>query len=550
MLKLLRMEKFKVELLVVGIGLFLYGIVLMSDSLKSFAGDKLRDFIDKYTSKPWQGILVGAGMTALIQSSTATTTITVGLVRAGVMSLEQAVGIIIGANIGTTFTAVLISLNIEIIAPYLICLGAFILMFAGKKKTKDIAGILIGFGCLFYGISLVGDTASVLKEYQGFRNFISIFFNNPLLGLVGGIVLTIVLQSSAATIGLLQIFYEAGTINLTTLLPFLFGSNIGTCLTVFLVSINGNVSSRRTSFVHLIFNTLGTLLGMIFLGQFASFINYLAASWNIAPMMQIAIVHIIFNVVTAILVYPFIKQLCALTKLIVPGEEPKKLELDISQLDATRFAVPTAGLTVAYNYIKILKDLVLSNVKDTEKYVMAKKAKSDAMEELRQTESLIDKLEKSIVKFLTGLQVDQLSDAGLKQHRFYLSLSKNLERMGDLTINIAEFGQMIQEDTKGTMSLEAYQELKTLFNLFYEMLDTTFKYVDTDDYLLYDKLLINEDNMDNLEFQYRENHFTRMSTGKCTSTVGSSVYADMLSNIERMGDHCCNIARDIFEKGK
>ena len=521
----------------------------MSDSLKSFAGDKLRDFIDKYTSKPWQGILVGAGMTALIQSSTATTTITVGLVRAGVMSLEQAAGIIIGANIGTTFTAVLISLHIDQIAPFLICIGAFILMFASKKKTKDIAGILIGFGCLFYGISLVGDTASVLKDYQGFQDFISIFFNNPLLGLIGGIILTIVLQSSAATIGLLQIFYEVGTINLPTLLPFLFGSNIGTCLTVFLVSINGNVSSRRTSFVHLIFNTFGTILGMIFLGQLVNFISYLASEFNIQPMLQIAIVHIIFNVVTAIIVYPFIKQLCKLTKYIVPGEEPKKRELDINQLDAKRFLVPSTGLTVAYNYLLILRDLIKENVTDTSKYVQTKKAKNDNLEELRQTESLIDKLEKAIVKFLTELQIEQLSDEGLKQQRFYLSLSKNLERIGDLTINIAEFTQMIHEDTSGELSNEAYIELDDLFKLFFEMLDYTFQYIDSKDYQLYDKILIDEEKLDNLEYQYRENHFTRMSKGKCTSPVASSVYADMLSNLERMGDHCCNIARDLFERG-
>ena len=474
----------------------------MSDSLKSFAGDKLRDFIDKYTSKPWQGILVGAGMTALIQSSTATTTITVGLVRAGVMSLEQAAGIIIGANIGTTFTAVLISLHIDQIAPFLICIGAFILMFASKKKTKDIAGILIGFGCLFYGISLVGDTASVLKNYQGFKDFISIFFNNPLLGLVGGIILTIVLQSSAATIGLLQIFYEAGTINLATLLPFLFGSNIGTCLTVFLVSINGNVSSRRTSFVHLIFNALGTILGMIFLGQLVNFISYLSTAWNVQPMMQIAIVHIIFNVATAILVYPFIKQLCKLTKLIVPGEEPKKRELDITQLDAKRFLVPSTGLTVAYNYILVLRDLIKENVADTAKYVQSKKAKKDALEELRQTESLIDKLEKAIVKFLTELQIESLSEEGQKQQRFYLSLSKNLERIGDLTINIAEFNQMIQEDDKGSLSKEAYVELDDLFNTFFTMLDNTFQYIDTKDYLLYDKILIDEEKLDNNEYKY------------------------------------------------
>lgn len=543
------MGDFKLELLVVGIGLFLYGIVLMSDSLKSFAGDKLRDFIDKYTSKPWQGILAGAGMTALIQSSTATTTITVGLVRAGVMSLEQAVGIIIGANIGTTFTAVLISLNIEIIAPYLICIGAFIFMFANKKKIKDIGGILIGFGCLFYGIGLVGDTASVLKEFPGFQDFISIFFNNPFLGLLGGIILTIVLQSSAATIGLLQIFYEAGTINLSTLLPFLFGSNIGTCLTVFLVSINGNVSSRRTSFVHLIFNAFGTLLGMLFINQLAGFISYLASAWYVAPMMQIAIVHIIFNVTTAIIVYPFIKQLCALTKLIVPGEEPKKRELDINQLDAKRFLVPSTGLTVVKNYLNILKDLVKDNITDTANFIQSKKPKNDVLEELKQTESLIDKLEKAIVKFLTELQIESLSEEGQKQHRFYLSLSKNLERMGDLTINIAEFKQMIQEDDEGTLSPEAYDELKDLFDVFFEMFEYTFQYVDTKDYLIYDKLLIDEEKMDNAEYQYRENHFTRMTKGKCTSPVAASVYADMLSNLERMGDHCCNIARDLFERG-
>ena len=543
------MEEFRLDLLIVGIGMLLYGIVLMSDSLKSFAGDKLRDFIDKYTSKPWQGILVGAGMTALIQSSTATTAITVGLVRAGVMSLEQAAGIIIGANIGTTLTVVLMGLNIEIIAPYLICIGAFIFMFGNKKKTKDIAGISLGFGCLFFGIGLVGDTASVLKDYPAFQNFITIFFGNPVFALLGGVILTIVLHSSAAAIGLLQIFYEVGSLSLTNLLPFLFGSNIGTCLTAFLVSMNGNISSRRTSLVHLIFNTFGTVLGMVFLGQFVTLIQFLAVNWNLKAPMQIAVVHIVFNFVTALLVYPFIKQLCALTKIIAPGEEPKKRELDINQLDAKKFIVPSAGLTVAYNYIITLRDLIKDNVTDTANYVQSKKAKPDAMEELRQTESLIDKLEKAIVKFLTELQVESLSEEGQKQQRFYLSLSKNLERIGDLTINIAEFNQMIQEDDKGSLSKEAYVELKDLFDTFFTMLDNTFKYIDTKDYLLYDKILIEEEKLDNNEYKYRENHFTRMAKGQCTSPVASSVYADMLSNLERMGDHCCNIARDIFERG-
>ena len=525
------------SLFLCGLGLFLFGVVLMGNGLKSLAGDKLRDYIDKYTSKPIQGIIVGAILSALIQSSSATTAITIGFIRAGLMSLEQAAGIIIGANIGTTVTAFLIGLNISGIAPYCIVLGAFILLFSSNKKYKDIANILVGFGVLFYGMDLISDTLSHLKEVEEFTKLAALCANNPFIGLGIGLLMTCAMQSSSAAIGLIQIIYETGAISFSAILPFIFGSNIGTCITAIMASMGGNVSSKRAAVLHTTFNIIGSIIGMLSIGILNSFI----LSLNLNPMMQIAVVHIIFNTVTAIIILPFIKQLCNFTRIIIKGEEPKKRNIDVSELNPELFPVQSTALAVAYKAIIQERDLVIDNVEATLVFFLENKG-TEEMENINQTEELIDKLDRSISNFLTNIHTSNMSTSAKQMQLLYLEINKNLERIGDLVLNVAEFVNMIHEG-KGTFTDAAYSELDEMFKTFFEMMNLSFRYVETKDEETYEELSKLEEKMDSMDETYRENHLLRMTTKECTSPIASSVYADILSNIERMADHCYNIAK-------
>ena len=524
-----------------GLGLFLFGVVIMGDGLKSLAGNKLKDFIDKYTSKPLQGILVGAGLTALVQSSSATTAIVIGFIRAGLMSLEQAAGVIIGANIGTTITSFLIGLNISGLAPYMIVVGAFIILLSKNKKFIDIANVLLGFGMLFYGIELIGDTLSHLSEINEFVLLANLCSENHFIGLIIGILMTVAMQSSSAAIGVIQIIYETGAMPFSAILPFLFGSNIGTCITAIMTSIGGNVSSKRAAALHTTFNIIGSIIGLLSI----PLLNRFVLSLNLNPMMQIAVVHIIFNTTTAIIVSPFIKQLCKFVRIIIKGEEPKKRNIDLSNLNPTLFPVASAALNVAYNSILQEKDLVLENSKLVHNYLLDEKASKDIADELNANEELINKIDISLTKFLTDIKTETLTDEDNKQQIIYLEINKNLERIGDMAINILEMSNMIKDD-KGSFTPEAENELNRMFDTLYKMIDTTFDYVATKSLDTYGELVIREDEMDSLEEQARTNHFDRITRGECHSAVASSLYVDILYNLERMADHCCNIAKNVF----
>ena len=531
----------KWSLFLCGLGLFLFGVVIMGDGLRSLAGNKLKDFIDKYTSKSWQGIIVGAGLTALVQSSSATTAIVIGFIRAGLMSLEQAAGVIIGANIGTTVTSFLIGLNISGLTPYMIVVGAFITLLSKNKKLIDASHVLLGFGMLFYGIELIGDTLSHLSEIESFTKLATLCANNHFIGLAIGIIMTVAMQSSSAAIGVIQIIYETGAMPFSAILPFLFGSNIGTCITAIMTAMGGNLSSKRAAALHTTFNIIGTIIGMLSL----PLLNNIVMSMNLNPKMQIAVVHIIFNASTAILVFPFINQLCSFVRLIVKGEEPKKKNVDLSNLNPTLFPVASAALSVAYNALLQEKAFVVENSKLVHDYLLDPKAKSDIADEINSNEELINKFDASLTKFLTDIKTETLTDEDNKKQIIYLEINKNLERIGDMAINILEMSNMIKED-KGSFTPEAELELNAMFNNLYAMLESSFKYVDTKSMDEYGELVIQEDIMDSLEQEARSNHFTRMSKGECHSAVASSLYVDIIYNLERMADHCCNIAKNVF----
>lgn len=531
------------SLFLCGLGLFLFGVVIMGDGLKSLAGDKLREFIDKFTSKPWQGIIVGALMTALVQSSSATTAIVIGFIRAGLMNLEQAAGVIIGANIGSTVTSFLIGLNISGLAPYMIVVGAFIVMFSKKEKMLQVAHILIGFGMLFYGIGLISSTLSHLREVKEFAALANLCANNPFIGLGIGLVMTVAMQSSAAAIGVIQIIYETGAIPFSAVLPFLFGSNIGTCITAIMTAMGGNVSSKQAAFLHTSFNVIGTVIGMLCI----PILNNMILAMNLPAMMQIAVVHIIFNTVTAILVFPFISQLCKFVKFVIKGEEIKKKDVDLSHLDPSLFPVATAALSVGETALRQEAAYVLENCKLVEKHLLSLEKDEEINQEILANEEIINKFDAQLTKFLTNINTVTLSDEANKEQIIYLEINKNLERIGDMAINILDMSNMIKAD-KGDFTEAAVGEIKEMFATLYKMFDLALEYVLTHSIETYGELAKEEDLMDSFEENAREMHFVRMANKECKSAVASSLYVDITYNIERMADHCCNIAKNVFNR--
>lgn len=524
-----------------GFGLFMFGITFMGDGLKAVAGDKLREYIDKYTSNTFSGLIIGILLTILLQSSSATTAIVIGLVRAGLMSLNQAAGVVLGANIGTTVTSFLISISLDKYAMYIVFVGALLICFGGKQKVKYLGNVILGFGLIFYGMDAMGTALAELKQLPEFTNFALSMASNPLLGFVAGILITAALQSSAATIGVIQKLYDAGAVSLGASIPFMLGANIGTTMTGILASIGGSTAGKRTAAMHTIMNIIGGIIGMICLIPYTAFIQNVFGSLN--PMMQIAVANIIFKTVTTLLFVPFVNKLVALVRKVVPGKEPELMEVDIDELDTNVASVlPSYALKQGQQAILKMSDVVKEDIKQTQKFLNEKGTDED-MEILKRNESMCNKFDKKITEYLIELSVQpNLTEQDILDNRLYLDTTKNLERLGDLAINLGEFYNMVYTDEHVFTSF-ALDDLNTMYNQFIEMFDLTVEIFVTKNQIAYGKLLALEDKMDQLEYDAREAHFKRMSNQTCTSPVAESVFCDILGTLERMGDHCCNIAR-------
>ncbi len=536
------------DMILGGFGLFLFGIKFMGDGLKSVAGDKLRDYIDKYTSRPIMAVLIGAVVTIMIQSSSATTAITIGLVRAGLMKLEQAAGIVMGANIGTTVTAFLIGLKVEQFALYFVFVGGLIISFAKRKRTRYLGEIILGFGLLFYGLRIMGDSLKMLKDLPEFIEFAEVMGRQPLLALLAGTLLTGLIQGSAATIGVVQKLYEAGAMNLSAALPFVFGSNIGTTITGVFAAIGGSLAAKRTAGLHTLFNVVGTIIAMLLLVPYIMLIEWLSKLLHITPMMQIAVAHILFNVAATILFFPFLKQMCQLVKKIIPGEEPERVDVKIDDLDEKiAHQLPSSALDIAQRAVVKMSEAADQIVNEARTFFV-EKGDAEDKEIILQTESLINNLDKKITDYLMVISKEPLSDHEMAELNLHLQIIKNLERIGDLTINLVEFFEMVHEE-RSEFSKDAQEDVLQMFELFKHMLHRSIQIYEHRDYSLYSSLMEDENYMDLLEYKARQKHFERMAKQECTTVIGGSVYCDILGNLERMGDHTCNIAKCAVEAG-
>ncbi len=532
-----------------GLGLFLYGINQMGDSLKTIAGDRLKVFIEKTTNTPLKGILVGALVTALIQSSSGTTALTVGLVRAGLMSFPQAVGVILGANIGTTITSFIIGLNIEQYSPLFIGIGALMIFFLKNEKVKEVGKIIFGFGLLFFGLKTMGDALDIILEAYSEQASMAFTFlaDYPILGLLIGTLLTAVVQSSSATIGILQTLYHQGTIALFGAIPIMLGCNIGTTITACFACVGGGVQAKRTAMVHAMFNVIGAILFMILLWPFTELMKLIEGSMLSGlgpnPPMSIAIAHMLFNLITTFILFFFINLMVKLATKVFkdkPNEQQTILDelLDYTLIEKS----PTLSLSFVKKAIDFRSKCVTDYVGMAKDYSFEQK--SNYEEEARQLESTIDCLDKRIHDYLIKLTISDISESNSHLLSAYLDTIKDLERIGDHCTNIFEFFSERYETNK-ELSEDGKQDLSQIYEVLLKMVETTI----TSFYKWNKELALQvnqfEEEIDKLEVVFHQRHVHRINSGAC-SYLNADHYVEVLSNIERMGDHLKNISDSIL----
>ncbi|WP_040210118.1 Na/Pi cotransporter family protein [Clostridium polynesiense] len=524
--------------LIGGLGLFLYGMKLMGDGLENSAGDKLKNILEKVTSNPLSAVLVGTLVTMVIQSSSATTVMVVGFVNAGLMNLYQAAGIIMGANIGTTITAQLVAFKLDMLAPIAVGVGTVFTLFAKEKRRRDIGSIVLGFGILFMGMGIMSSSLEPISNSPHFTQMILAIGENKFLGILAGLALTAVVQSSSATTGILIALAGTGSIGMNVALPIIFGCNIGTCVTALISSIGTSKTARKAAFVHLAFNIFGTLLFLPFMDIIANIVQ------TISPLnikRQIANAHTIFNVSNTIIMIPMIKYLIILVNKIVPGEDEIE-KVGPKYLDDRLLETPIIAAG------QVIKETIRMATKAKENLQISIEAfhtdNEDLVKKVYSNEKLINVLEASITDFLVKLTKTDLSDKELSIVQSTYHVVNDIERIGDHAENIADL-TLEKMKRKLEYSGDALEELNKMYNYTLEALE-----VAIDSYAHRDvkkALEVNplESKVDECQKEYRESHIRRLNEGKCNAYSGA-LYIDVLSNLERIGDHSVNIAESVL----
>jgi len=524
-----------------GFALFIYGVTTMGEGFKNLAGSKVRLYIEKYTSTTLMAIVIGALISGILHSSTAVTVISISLVRAKLMKLEQAIGITVGANIGTTFTSILIGLNIEAYAYYIVFAGVVLYMLAKKDSLVVWGEILFGFGLIFVGLELMGGQLELIAKYEGFEELMLWLGNNPWLALLGGTVVTALAQSSTVVIGIVQKLFAVDGISAVAAVAFIFGANIGTCLTAILAGVGGGVETKRAAWFHAVYNILGALIGMVLIVPFMSLVNWTVITIHGSEEMYIAVAHFMFNMISTVLVFPFVNQCVKLLKILIPGEDDT-IDSDIPELDETFITeLPEQALAIVKEAIVKMGEKAKKIVSTTERYMHD--SNEETREEIINYESLINDYDTAISEYLIKMAQRASNNAELTNAYYsFLQIVKNFERIGDVSSNLGEFYELIFKEKEG-FSDYALTDLQEMYNqvnmMVEEAIDIFREYDEKKVELLYGQ----EDVLDQLEYKARENHFTRLRDKTCKSNVASTLYVDILSNIERIGDHSLNIAK-------
>ncbi|MFV0425245.1 MAG: Na/Pi cotransporter family protein [Bacilli bacterium] len=530
---------FDITTVLSGLAIFLFGIKTMGDSLKVVAGSRMKAIIDKSTNTPVKGVFVGALVTGLLQSSSGTTALAISLVRAGLMNLRQAVGIIMGANIGTTITAILIGFKISKYSPYILIVGAILLMFTRKTKSHNISLLIFSFGALFFGLDLMGSGLKVLADMPLFKEFAVSLAHNKILGLLLGSAMTILIQSSSATIGILQSLYSDGLISLEGALPILFGDNIGTTITAVLASIGGSVASRRAAAAHVTFNVTGTIIFIIIFPLFYSLVVKAADIFDLNPAMQIAFAHATFNVSTTVLLLPFIGVIVwFVTKLIKDEADDENLEritLDEKLLEISPKDAVTAAYANAIEMVNLCKKMSIR----TKKYIFNRDFKS--RDKVVIYEEVLNDYNKNISNYLIKIGEAELDEfyTGLQTALIYST--KDLERIGDHFTNlINHFDELF--NVKESLTPYAKDEVDKIFEKIDILIDKLAILLETYDEEIVNEIISLEDQVDILNDEAKDGFVHRYKKGMLSGEISATLYIDILSDLERIGDHCENIA--------
>jgi len=529
-----------------GLALFLYGMTMMSNGLELAAGNKMKAILEKLTSNRFLGVGVGALITALIQSSSATTVMCVGFVNSGLMRLENAVWVIMGANIGTTITGQLIAIDITAWAPVIAFLGVALIVFFKSKKLDAFGGIIAGLGILFMGMEMMSGAMAPLRDMPEFVGLIA-KFENPFIGILVGAIFTAIIQSSSASVGILQALAMSGVITLPSAIYVLFGQNIGTCITAVLASVGTGRNAKRTTILHLSFNIIGTVIFVIIsmAFPFAEFIQSLTPS-NIPA--QIANVHTVFNVTTTILLIPFGQKLVSLTYKILPEHPDLEDKMTLKYLDFDIFTndyhIGTSAIanTQLFNETQNMLNVVIDNVQKC--FELMIKFKDEKYEKLHKNEEYINYLNKQIVDFTTNVISNEFPLEGSQTIGLFLKIAADLERIGDHAVNIAERGKRLSEDGDH-FSEQAIDEINIMSSLCHNILEEL-KIINYDELKdIIDKVDVIEDSIDKTNQQFAINQLMRLKEKKCT-TENSVIYTKTLTDFERIGDHGLNIAKSFY----
>jgi phosphate:Na+ symporter len=523
-----------------GLGLFLFGMQMMGDGLENAAGDRLKGILEKVTSNPIIAILVGAAVTAVIQSSSATTVMVIGFVNAGLMNLFQATGIIMGANIGTTITAQLVAFKLDDIAPIFVAIGTCIVMFSKGKKSKEVGHIVLGFGILFMGMGIMENSMSPLKKSAEFVEFMQYVSNSCILGLLLGFGMTAVIQSSSATTGILIALAGAGAIDLKVAIPFIFGCNIGTCVTALLASIGTTKTARKAAIIHLLFNVIGTIIFIPLRGILTSVVVVLAPN---DIERQIADAHTVFNITNTIILIPFIKYLVAVANKLIPGEDERE-RVGVQYIDERLLETPVIAVGQMIKETIRMADKAKENLEismeafKTNNYELVKK--------VYENEKMINLLENEITDFLVKLSSRDLSEeqVGIVTATFHVI--NDLERIGDHAENLADLAsEKIVKRLE--YSVEANAELENIFNYTLNSLQIAIESYTYNDIKKAETIMSVEDRIDSLSRELRESHIRRLNARQCSATTGT-IFMDVISNLERVSDHAVNVAEVVINR--
>jgi len=527
-----------------GLGIFLFAIKYMGDGLQKAAGDRLRDILDKFTTNPFMGVLVGIAVTVLIQSSSGTTVIVVGLVSAGFMTLRQAIGVIMGANIGTTITAFIIGLDVGDYALPIMAVGAFLIFFFKKNSVKNFGEVVFGFGGLFLGLNLMSGGMAPLRELEAFTDLMVSLSDHSILGVIVGAVFTLIVQSSSATVGVLQGLYAENLLDIKAALPILFGENIGTTITAVLASIGTSVAARRAAATHVLFNVIGTVIFVLLLIPFTAYVEWITVVLGLEAKMQIAFAHGSFNVANTIIQFPLIGAWAYLVTKMIPGEDvtidykPKHLDRRfIEQSSAVALGqakeevirmgnFSVEGLKVAYEYLKT------GNKKHAEMGY--------------QLEDAINNLDHKITDYLIEISSVSISAIESERHVTLMDMVRDIERIGDHFENIIELIDY-RDVNRVNLSKDAMDDLAEMFTLTIATVEKALDSLNQNDVVLARAVAEQEDLIDKMERRFRKNHITRLNEGSCSAQAGM-VFVDIVSNLERVGDHAVNIAEAILGK--